>query len=69
MLKFYMSYYNSYNGYTPLESAEIIYEYWTSLTNTVNDLRNRIIAQELHSYAVDSTLEALCAQYDITYMH
>ena len=54
-------------SYSPSESADIIYQKLTSFNDTINDLQRRLKAQESHMIAVDATLEALCAQYNIPY--
>ena len=54
-------------SYTPSESIDIIYQKLSSFNDIINDLQSRLKAQESHMNAVDATLEALCAQYDITY--
>ena len=54
-------------SYTPSESIDIIYQKLASFNDIINDLQSRLKTQESHMGAVDSTLEALCAQYDIPY--
>ena len=54
-------------SYTPSESIDIIYQKLSSFNDIINDLQSRLKTQESHMGAVDATLEALCAQYDISY--
>ena len=54
-------------SYTPYESIDIIYQKLASFNDIINDLQSRLKTQESHMGAVDATLEALCAQYDIPY--
>ena len=54
-------------SYTPSESIDIIYQKLASFNGIINDLQSRLKTQESHMGAVDATLEALCAQYDIPY--
>ena len=54
-------------SYTPSESIDIIYQKLASFNDIINDLQSRLKTQESHMSAVDATLEALCAQYDIPY--
>ena len=54
-------------SYTPSESIDIIYQKLSSFNDIINDLQSRLNTQESHMGAVDATLEALCAQYDISY--
>ena len=54
-------------SYTPCESIDIIYQKLASFNDIINDLQSRLKTQESHMGAVDATLEALCAQYDIPY--
>lgn len=54
-------------SYTPSESIDIIYRKLASFNDIINDLRSRLKTLESHMDAVDATLEALCAQYDIPY--
>ena len=54
-------------SYTPYESIDIIYQKLASFNDIINDLQSRLKTQESHMSAVDATLEALCAQYDIPY--
>ena len=54
-------------SYTPSESIDIIYQKLASFNDIINDLRSRLKTQESHMDAIDATLEALCAQYDIPY--
>ena len=54
-------------SYTPSESIDIIYQKLASFNGIINDLQSKLKTQESHMGAVDATLEALCAQYDIPY--
>lgn len=54
-------------SYTPSESIDIIYQKLSSFNDIINDLQSRLNTQESHMSAVDATLEALCAQYNIPY--
>lgn len=54
-------------SYTPSESVDIIYQKLASFNDIINDLQSRLKSQESHMDAIDATLEALCAQYDIPY--
>lgn len=54
-------------SYTPSESVDIIYQKLESFNGTISYLLSRLKSQELHMDAIDATLEALCAQYDIPY--
>ena len=54
-------------SYTPSESIDIIYQKLASFNDIINDLQSRLKPQESHRNAVDATLEALCAQYNIPY--
>ena len=54
-------------SYTPSESIDIIYQKLASFNDIINDLRSRLKTQESHMDAIDATLEALCAHYDIPY--
>ena len=54
-------------SYTPSESIDIIYQKLASFNDIINDLQSRLKTQESHMNAVDATLEALCAQYNIPY--
>ena len=54
-------------SYTPSESIDIIYQKLASFNDIINDLQSRLKSQESHMDAIDATLEALCAQYDIPY--
>ena len=54
-------------SYTPSESADIIYQKLESFNDTISYLLSKLKSQESHMDAIDATLEALCAQYDIPY--
>lgn len=54
-------------SYTPSESVDIIYQKLESFNDTISYLLSRLKSQESHMDAIDATLEALCAQYDIPY--
>ena len=54
-------------NYTPSESVDIIYQKLESFNDTISYLLSRLKSQESHMDAIDATLEALCAQYDIPY--
>lgn len=54
-------------SYTPFESADIIYQKLESFNDTISYLLSKLKSQESHMDAIDATLEALCAQYDIPY--
>lgn len=54
-------------SYTPSESVDIIYQKLTLFNEAINNLQLRLDSQESHMAAVDATLEALCAQYNIPY--
>lgn len=54
-------------SYTPSESVDIIYQKLESFNDTISYLLSRIKSQESHMDAIDATLEALCAQYNIPY--
>ena len=54
-------------SYTPSESADIIYPKLESFNDTISYLLSKLKSQESHMDAIDATLEALCAQYDIPY--
>lgn len=54
-------------SYTPSESADIIYQKLESFNDTISYLLSKLKSQESHMDAIDATLEALCAQYDISY--
>ena len=54
-------------NYTPSESVDIIYQKLESFNDIINDLQSILKIQESHIGAVDATLEALCAQYNISY--
>ena len=54
-------------SYTPSESIDIIYQKLESFNDTISYLLSKLKSQESHMDAIDATLEALCAQYDIPY--
>lgn len=54
-------------SYTPSESVDIIYQKLESFNDTISYLLSRLKSQESHMDAIDATLEALCAQYNIPY--
>ena len=54
-------------SYTPSESIDIIYQKLASFNDTISYLLSKLKSQESHMDAIDATLEALCAQYDIPY--
>ena len=54
-------------SYTPSESADIIYQKLESFNDTISYLLSKLKSQESHMDAIDATLEALCAQYNIPY--
>ena len=54
-------------SYTPSESIDIIYQKLESFNDTISYLLSKLKSQESHMDAIDATLEALCAQYNIPY--